>query len=284
MDCPPGNVCFKQDLFLIGSIIAIAILLFLYIKNSNTLTQNLELIENKKYLQQSVLELKKTLERINQVNIDDKSRAEGDLGKQEVKHMKKEKKKLIKDINKKEKILTKLKQTEQIMDEVDQSQYNAVKKEVTKDIVRKEKEREIYFRRLGDPMEEPRRTYPFTKDIYDNVQNYQIKTATNIPTRGVSTDFQPIGILTNMDMKSTPTILQLYGRAIYPGSYRWQYYTNSDNFQSVKVQVIHKGRECMNDTGCEELYTGDLVRVPAYDKQFKVELYRLDRPAYIPQL
>jgi hypothetical protein len=275
MDCPPGNVCFKQDSFLIGSIIAIAILLFLYIKNSNTLTQNLELIENKKYLQQSVMDLKTSLAHINQVNTEDKK---------EVKHMKKEKRKLIKDINKKEKILNKLNQSEQIMDEVDESQYNAVKREVTEDIVRKEKDREIYFRRLGDPTEEPRRTYPFTKDIYDNVQNYQYRTATNIPTRGVSTDFQPIGILTNSDMKSNPTILQLYGRAIYPGSYKWQYYTNSDNFQSVKVQVIHKGRECMNDLGCEELYTGDSVRVPAYDKHFKVELYRLDRPAYIPQL
>jgi hypothetical protein len=275
MDCPPGNVCFKQDRFLIGSILAIGILLFLYIKNSNTLTQNLELTENKNYLQQSVIELKSALGRIDQINTE---------GKKEVKQFKKEKKKLIKDINKKEKILNKLNQTEQIMDEVDESQYNAVKKEVTKDIVRKEKEREIYFRRLGDPTEEPRRTYPFTKDIYDNVKDYQAKTATNIPTRGVSTDFQPIGILTNTDMKSTPTILQLYGRAIYPGSYKWQYYTNSDNFQSVKVQVIHKGRECMNDLGCEELYTGDSVRVPAYEKLFKVELYRLDRPAYIPQL
>ena len=279
MDCPPGNVCFKQDRFLIGSILAIGILLFLYIKNSNTLSKNLELIDNKNYLQQSVNELKSALARFNQVYTEDKKE-----GKKEVKQIKKEKQKLIKDINKKEKILKKLNQSEQIMDEVDESQYNAVKKEVTKDIVRKEKEREIYFRRLGDPTEEPRRTYPFTKDIYDNVQNYQIKTATNIPTRGVSTDFQPIGILTNSDMKSTPTILQLYGRAIYPGSYKWQYYTNSDNFQSVKVQVIHKGRECMNDLGCEELYTGDSVRVPAYDKHFKVELYRLDRPAYIPQL
>ena len=175
MDCPPGNICFKQDSFLIGSIIAIAILLFLYIKNSNTLTQNLELIENKKYLQQSVIELKSALNRINQFNIDDKK---------EVKKFKKEKKKLIKDINKKEKILTKLNQTEQIMDEVDESQYNAVKKEVSKDIVRKEKEREIYFRRLGDPTEEPRRTYPFTKDIYDNVQNYQIKTSDDVRNLG----------------------------------------------------------------------------------------------------
>jgi hypothetical protein len=133
-------------------------------------------------------------------------------------------------------------------------------------------------------MEEPRRTYPFTKDIYDNVQEYQAKTATNIPTRGLSSDFQPIGILTNIDTKKTPNILQLYGRAIYPASYRWQYYTNSDNFQSVKVQVVHKGRECMNDNGCEELYTGDVVRIPAYDMQFRVELYRLDKPAYIPHL
>ena len=278
MDCPPGSVCFKQDRFLIGSIIAIGILLFLYIKNSNTLTQNLELIENKKYLSQSVNELKSILAGIDSVYTESKK------DKKELKNYEKKKEKLIKDINKKEKILSRINQTENIMDEVDESQYNAVKKEVTKDIVRKEKEREIYFRRLGDPTEEPRRTYPFTKDIYDNVQNYQSKTATNIPTRGVSTDFQPIGILTNTDMKSTPTILQLYGRAIYPGSYKWQYYTNSDNFQSVKVQVIHKGRECMNDLGCEELYTGDSVRVPAYEKQFKVELYRLDRPAYIPQL
>ena len=272
MDCPPGNVCFKQDRFLIGSMLAIGILLFLYIKNSNTLTQNLELTENKNYLQKSVNELKSALARFNQVYTEDKK---------EVKQFKKEKQKLIKDINKKEKILNKLNQTEQIMDEVDESQYNAVKKEVTKDIVRKEKEREIYFRRLGDPTEEPRRTYPFTKDIYDNVQEYQAKTATNIPTRGVSTDFQPIGILTNTDMKSTPTILQLYGRAIYPGSYKWQYYTNSDNFQSVKVQVIHKGRECMNDLGCEELYTGDSVRVPAYEKQFKV--YEMDSYACSPE-
>ena len=275
MDCPPGNVCFKQDRFLIGSMLAIGILLFLYIKNSNTLTQNLELTENKNYLQKSVNELKSALARFNQVYTEDKK---------EVKQFKKEKQKLIKDISKKEKILNKLNQTEQIMDEVDESQYNAVKKEVTKDIVRKEKEREIYFRRLGDPTEEPRMTYPFTKDIYDNVQSYQQKTATNIPTRGVSSDFQPIGILTNTDMKSSPTILQLYGRAMYPGSYRWQYYTNSDNFQSVKVQIIHKGRECMNDLGCDELYTGDSVRVPSYNKEFKVELYRLDRPAYIPQL
>jgi hypothetical protein len=166
----------------------------------------------------------------------------------------------------------------------DGKEFKKAKKEIIQDITRKEKEREIYFRRLGDPMEEPRRTYPFTKDIYDNVQEYQSKTATNIPTRGLSSDFQPIGILTNIDTKKTPNILQLYGRAIYPASYRWQYYTNSDNFQSVKVQVVHKGRECMNDNGCEELYTGDVVRIPAYDMQFRVELYRLDKPAYIPHL
>ena len=166
----------------------------------------------------------------------------------------------------------------------DGKDFRRAKKEITADIVRKEKEREIYFRRLGDPTEEPRRTYPFTKDIYDNVQEYAAKTGVNIPTRGLATDFQPIGILTNTETTKSPNILQLYGRAIWPGSYKWQYYTNSDNFQSVKVQVIHKGRECMNDLGCEEIYTGDIVKIPSYGMNFRAELYRLDSPAYIPRI
>jgi len=170
------------------------------------------------------------------------------------------------------------------LDSDDDKAYKEAKKEIIEDISRKEKEREVYFRRLGDPMEEPRRSYPFTTDIYNNVQRYQAKIGVNIPTRGVASDYQPVGILTNIDTKKNPNILQLFGRAMYPGSYRWQYYTNSDNFQTVKVQVIHKGRECMSDIGCDELYTGDLVRIPSYDSQFRVEMYRLDSPAYIPRL
>lgn len=179
-------------------------------------------------------------------------------------------------------------------------------------------QRSMSEERLFNPVEEPRRTYPFTTDIYNNVQRQQRQIPINVSTRGDTRDFQPIGTLTNVnhnhshghgppnnnnnhqnnnnhsnnnnnnhqnnnnENNNNSKILQLFGRAIYPGSYKWQYYTNSDNFQSVKVQLMHKGRQCLDDIGCEELSTGDIVRVPAYNMHFRVELYNLDKPMYIP--
>ena len=165
-------------------------------------------------------------------------------------------------------------------------------------------QRSMSEERLFNPIEEPRRTYPFTTSIYNNVQRYQQQqqqqpiniARINIATRGETRDFQPIGTLTNVNQNhnvnhdnnnnnnnnNNSKILQLFGRAISPGSYKWQYYTNSDNFQSVKVQLMHKGRQCLDDNGCEELYTGDIVRVPAYNMHFRVELYNMDKPTYIP--
>lgn len=159
-----------------------------------------------------------------------------------------------------------------------------VKKEVKHDIKRFEKEKEMYYRRLGDPLEVPNQTYEFTSNIYNNVQKYDPKKMINIPTRGVPTDFQPIGVLTNVDSKKNPNILQLFGRPLWIGSNKWQYYTSSDGFQSIKIQLLHKRKECLSDLGCEELYIGDIVHIPAYGMDFKVDLYRIDKPTYIPYL
>ena len=159
-----------------------------------------------------------------------------------------------------------------------------VKKTIERDIKRFEDEKELYYKRIGDPLEVPNRTYEFTRGMYDKVQDYQPKQMVNIPTRGVPTDFQPIGVLTNVDSKKTPNILQLFGRPLWIGSNKWQYYTSSDNYQSIKIQIISKRRECLSDLGCEELYLGDIVHVPAYGMDFRVDLYRIDKPTYIPYL
>ena len=161
---------------------------------------------------------------------------------------------------------------------------NRIKKTIEKDIKRFENEKEIYYKRLADPLEVPNQTYEFTRDIYNKVQDYQPKQMVNIPTRGVPTDFQPIGILTNVDSKKNPNILQLFGRPLWIGSNKWQYYTSSDNYQSIKIQIISKKRECLSDLGCEELYIGDIVHVPSYGMDFRVDLYRLDKPTYIPYM
>lgn len=102
----------------------------------------------------------------------------------------------------------------------------------------------------------------------------------NIPTRGPTPAMQQVGILTNA---SNDRILALYGRPTFAGSHRWSYHTSTDKFNSIKLPVSHKGRSCTSEHGCDELYDGDDAVVPAYnDEAFKVTLYDIDQPRYIP--
>ena len=38
----------------------------------------------------------------------------------------------------------------------------------------------------------------------------------------------------------------------------------------------------MSEHGCDQLYDGDEIEVPPYNNKFKVQLYNLDAPKYIP--
>ncbi len=189
-----------------------------------------------------------------------------------------------KEINYKNKISELENHIEKLKGSLSNIANSNAKREVEKDIKRFENEKELYYKRLNDPLEVPNQTYEFTRSMYDNVQRYQPKQMVNIPTRGVPTDFQPIGVLTNVDSKKNPNILQLFGRPLWIGSNKWQYYTSSDNYQSIKIQIVHKRRECLSDLGCEELYIGDIVHVPSYGMDFRVDLYRIDKPSYIPYM
>ena len=54
----------------------------------------------------------------------------------------------------------------------------------------------------------------------------------------------------------------------------------------IKLPIQVKKRDCLDDNGCEELYNGDQVSIPQYgsDREFKVSIYNLDKPRYIPYL
>ena len=102
----------------------------------------------------------------------------------------------------------------------------------------------------------------------------------NIPTRGPTPDIQQIGILTSSDNNN---ILALYGRPTFRGSSKWMYYTATDKFQSIKVPVHNKNRDCTQDLGCDEIYENDEINVPSYgNTSFKATIYSLDAPRYIP--
>jgi hypothetical protein len=110
----------------------------------------------------------------------------------------------------------------------------------------------------------------------------------NIQTRGYIPDFTQIGILTR-DSKTThtlthePKILPLMGRRIMNGRDKYQYYTisNSGNV-NTKLPIRKEGRNCINEYGCDQLYSGDHVFVEGYDERFKATIYENALFRYIP--
>lgn len=141
-------------------------------------------------------------------------------------------------------------------------------------------EAEKNIERIINPMLPPERSYENTYGI-----------PINIPSRGPFQSYQQIGSLSKeniIDTEKLPgnnnetNILPLFGRPTYTGSNRWNYYTSSDKFQSVKLPINIDGRKCTEDLGCNELRDGDMVSIPSYNGKFKVELYDFDKPRYIP--
>jgi hypothetical protein len=104
----------------------------------------------------------------------------------------------------------------------------------------------------------------------------------NVPTQSFDTSFRQIGILTRLGDKET--ILPLLGRPLITNRDKWNFYTMSESNNLLKLPISHNGRKCMTDTGCNDLYTGDVVRVDGYNDDFKVTTYENDMPKYIPFL
>jgi len=115
----------------------------------------------------------------------------------------------------------------------------------------------------------------------------------NIPTRGYAGGSQQIGALYKQDSSdetikigdnNEPVILPLFGMPTHNGSNKWMYYTTTDKFNQVKLPITNKNRQCNLEHGCDELYDGDIVTIPAYNGNFKVNKYEFDKPRYIPHI
>lgn len=102
----------------------------------------------------------------------------------------------------------------------------------------------------------------------------------NIPTQGLPESFQSVGVV-NVDDK----ILPLYGRRTTGGSGdRWNYYTRTDTYNPVPIPVRFQKRDCMDDVGCQEILSGEEVKIDVMNKQGKTSIYRFDGPKYISSL
>jgi hypothetical protein len=101
----------------------------------------------------------------------------------------------------------------------------------------------------------------------------------NIPTQGLPESFQSVGVIQAGDQ-----ILPLYGRRTLRGSDRWNYYTRTDTYNPVPLPVHFQRRDCMDDVGCQEILSGETVKIDALHKEGKTSIYRFDGPKYIPGL
>jgi len=91
------------------------------------------------------------------------------------------------------------------------------------------------------------------------------------------TAYEQIGFLTHNN-----TILPLFGRRLHSGRDKWNYYTLTDKFVSVKVPVIKNGKNGMDEYGCDEIIDGETVYVHGYNELFKATIYQTQTPIYIP--
>jgi len=101
----------------------------------------------------------------------------------------------------------------------------------------------------------------------------------------VDTTYRQVGILTPESRNNDnghSKILSLMGRPLYVNRNKWQYYTMSDQHNSVKLPIIKHGRSGTNENGCDQIYTGDVIYVEGYDQPFKTKIYDNDTIKYIP--
>ena len=103
----------------------------------------------------------------------------------------------------------------------------------------------------------------------------------NIPTQGFTPEYKQLGLLTRINGKET--VLSLMGRPLYTNRQKWQYYTMRE-YNNIKLPISKNGRSCTSEYGCDELFNGDTVYVEGYKDAFKVTLYEIETPRYIPYL
>ena len=99
----------------------------------------------------------------------------------------------------------------------------------------------------------------------------------NIKTRGEPNEYQNIGFLKNNI--NNEDIKPLYGRRTFRGSHMWNYYCLLNNHIQVKIPIIKKNN-CIDERGCEEIFTGDKININ--NNEYIAEIYPYSDFRYIP--
>jgi len=127
---------------------------------------------------------------------------------------------------------------------------------------------------------------PYAPPLSD--ERYMVPNAMpiNVPTNigAVSATYRQMGILTPFQKSSDDKILPLMGRPLFVNRDKWNYYTISNQHNNVKLPIIFKKKNGLNDYGVDQIYNGDVVYVEGYQHSFKSTIYENDTIRYLPFL
>ena len=109
-----------------------------------------------------------------------------------------------------------------------------------------------------------------------------INVSTNIGA--VDTSYRQMGILEPVNNKrdNGEKLLPLMGRPVFTNRNKWQYYTINNQYNSVKLSLIVKGKSATNEYGVDELTGGERVRIQGLNDVYKVSIYDNDTIKYLP--
>ena len=160
---------------------------------------------------------------------------------------------------------------------------------LSENIVMKESPRENvgWFPSWGynnDPLLNPY-SPPLRDERYDvlrrpSFESMPINVSTNVGA--VNTQYRQVGILTATNTKGK--IVPLMGRPLFTNRDKWQYYTMSDQNNSIKLPLSRHGKSCTNEYGCDTLYNGDTIYVEGLNEPYKITTYDNDTIKYLPFL
>jgi len=138
--------------------------------------------------------------------------------------------------------------------------------------------RQYDYSKLNDPFTEPTR-----RVARHDIPPYFMKQMIDLPTRGYPDNFTLYGVLTRLDKKKGSEkyednqIIRLFGRQIYPGSHKYEYYTTvNSGHDQIKIPLNTRRRD--------ELYDGDKIRIEELHGRYEVKLHKYDAPKYYPDI
>ena len=128
---------------------------------------------------------------------------------------------------------------------------------------------------------------PYVPPLRDERYLVPINVSTNVGA--VDTNYRQVGMLTpihhhnkNNENQHKVNILALMGRPLFVSRDTWQYYTMSDQKNSIKLPIIRNGKSGTSEYGIDRLFGGDHVFVEGYNQPFKVTIYDNKSIQYLP--